>query len=829
MHTNLNIKKMTIHINSNINISNLLFVGFIFFSINALSQTNSTQRTYEIWDDSPAHNRGSVFSIIKADGYPFDRDWEAESYPIGNGYMGANIFGRTDTERIQITEKTLANEGLYGFGGLTSFSETFLEFNHKKVENYKRSLSLNEAILYVSYESSGVQYTREYLANYPDNIIAIKLSANKKGKISFNLRSEIPYLKGPEEKNAKTGKTFAENDLITHSGNIAHFNVNYESQIKVINQGGKVIAKNAAGKSEIIVSNANAVVLFIATGTNYKLSEKIFLEETNSKKLDVTVFPHEKVSKLIKSAADKGFDVIKENHLKDYQKLFSRVNLMISSEQSKETTKTILEQYKNGISNTYLEELLFHYGRYLLISSSRAGTLPSGLQGVWSQYEVTPWTGGYWHNINVQMNYWGAFNANLAETFIPYLEYFKAYQPKAAILATDHIKWSNPSALDAKDEDNGWAIGTGATAYRISNPGGHSGPGTGGFTTKLLWDYYDFTRDTSYLLETAYPALLGMSKFLSKTLKNSDSGILLVEPSSSPEQSHNGQFYNTKGTTFDQAFVWETYNDLLKSAKILNKNDGFLNTVSNQITKLDPILIGKSGQVKEYREENEYGEIGDKMHRHTSQLCALYPGTLINSSNPKWIDGVSKALDLRLDDNYTIPQDEIYGAYTEWALAHRMNLRARTKEAEKAGIMYSRLIKEFTVSNLWTICGPFQIDGNLGAMAGVVEMLLQSHEDYIELLPALPKAWNKGEFKGLVARGNFEIATKWENSIYSSLEILSNSGGICSLKLPYLANLQIKDSAGNLISFTKESQDKINFETKKTTRYYLSFGSKIEK
>jgi alpha-L-fucosidase 2 len=814
------------HINSNIN---SLFVGLIFLSLNALSQTNATNRSYEIWDDSPAQNRGNDFTIVKADGYPFDQDWESESYPIGNGYMGANIFGRTDTERIQITEKTLANEGLYGFGGLTSFSETYLEFNHKNVKNYKRSLSLNDAILYVNYESNGVQYKREYLANYPDNVIAIRLSADKKGKISFNLRPEIPYLKNPEEKNAKSGKTFAENDLITLSGNIPHFNVNYEGQIKVINEGGKRIAKNAAGKSEIAILNANSVVLLIATGTNYKLSDKIFLEETDNKKLDVTVFPHDNVSNLIKSATDKGFEVLKESHLKDYQKLFSRVNLILSPEKPKEATKTILQNYKNGNYNTYLEELMFHYGRYLLIASSRAGTLPSGLQGVWSQYAVTPWTGGYWHNINVQMNYWGAFNANLAETFVPYLEYFKAYQPKASLLATGHIKWSNPKELDLKNDDNGWAIGTGATAYRISNPGGHSGPGTGGFTTKLLWDYYDFTRDTSYLLETGYPALMGMSKFLSKTLKYSDYGILLVEPSSSPEQSHKGQFYNTKGTTFDQAFVWETYNDLLKAAKMLNKKDDFLKKVSDQIIRLDPILIGTSGQVKEYREEKEYGEIGDKMHRHTSQLCALYPGTLINSSKPKWIDGVSKSLDLRLDDNYIIPDGEIYGAYTEWALAHRMNLRARTKEAEKARIMYSRLLKEFTAPNLWTICGPFQIDGNLGAMAGVVEMLLQSHEDFIELLPSLPKAWNKGEFKGLVARGNFEIATRWENSTFSSLEIRSNSGGSCILKLPNTTNLKIKDGAGNIISFIKEGQDKINFETRKATLYYISLHSMIEK
>lgn len=789
----------------------LIIIGLILFCSNVFGQKVATNRIYEVWDNQPAPNRGSDYKNIQAGGYPFDADWESYSYPIGNGYMGANIFGRTDRERIQITEKTLANEGLYNLGGLTNFAEIFLDFNHQNPKNYKRSLNLNEAIMHVSYQQDKVEYSREYLANYPENVIAIKLSSNKKGKISFTLSAENPYIKGPNEKNARTGKAVANNDLITLSGNIAHFNVNYECQVKVVNQGGKLIAENNNGNAQIKISNADSVVLLITTGTNYNLSEKIFLQDTNNLKLDANLFPHEKVSKSIKIATVLGYKKLKENHLKDYQNLFSRVTLKLSPNIPPVTTAQLIENYKSDASNVYLEELMFHFGRYLLISSSRKGTLPCGLQGVWSQYEVTPWTGGYWHNINVQMNYWGAFNTNLTETFIPYLEYFKAYQPKAELLATRYIEKYNPQKLAKGNESNGWTIGTGAGAYKISAPGSHSGPGTGGFTSKLFWDYFDFTRDTIFLRETGYPAILGMSTFLSKTLKPFENGLLLVEPSASPEQKQNGKDYTTKGTTFDQGFVWETYHDLLKSAKAIGSNDRFLDTLRNQIDKLDPIQIGTSGQVKEFREEHEYGEFGEKLHRHVSHLCPLYPGTLINSKKPEWIQGVIVALDNRGNNT------------TGWAMAHRMNLRARTKEAEKAHEVYSKFLKERTLPNLWTVHPPFQIDGNLGTMAGVAEMLIQSHEDYIEPLPALPSVWKNGEYNGLVARGNFEVAAKWENGKANYFKIIARNGGNCIFKYKNITGAKITNGSGKRVSYNIKADDMIEFNTVKSAEYFITF------
>jgi len=792
------------------------FMFFVFLCSTILAHGGSENRIYEVWDDQPAPNRGKDYSRIQARGYPADPDWEAHSYPIGNGYMGANIFGRTDVERVQITDKTLTNGAPYGSGGMTNFAEVFLEFDHYTVNNYKRSLNLNEGISRVNYEHKGVRYTREYFASYPNNVIAIKLSASEKAKISFTLSAVVPYLRSDNAyseriKLAKYATTRAHENSIIFSGTVPSFSLNYEGQIKIINEGGKLIANNENGSKEIRIIDANSAIILIATGTNYKLSDAIFLTDSTQQKLNPDVFPHKEVTKTIENASNLGYEKLKESHLTDYQNLFSRVKLELSPAVPHVPTKTLVENYKQDASDVYLEELMFHFGRYLLIASSREGTLPSGLQGVWSQYHVTPWSGGYWHNINVQMNYWGAFNANLSETFVAYEEYFNAYLPKAYENGREYIKKWHPDVLSNKDKGNGWCIGTGANAYSIGSPGGHSGPGTGGFTTKLLWDRFEFTQDTTFLRETAYPALLGMSTFLSRTLVPSKDGVLLVDRSASPEQRHDGVHYMTQGTTFDQGFVWETYNDLLKSAKILKINDPFLETVSDQINKLDPILIGESGQIKEYREEEKYGDIGDPKHRHISHLCAIYPGTLINSGKPDWVKAASQTLDYRGNNT------------TGWAMAHRMNVRARTNEAEEAHEVYSKFLRERTLPNLWTVHPPFQIDGNLGTMAGVAEMLLQSHEGYIELLPALPKAWETGSFDGLVARGNFEISLNWEKRKISALKVISKSGGKCSIKHSNIEGAQIEDSTGKRISYNIKGENIIEFSTIKSGEYIITF------
>ncbi len=779
----------------------------------------ANDRTYELWENAPAPNRGGDFDQVVARGYPFDADWERWSYPIGNGYIGANVFGRTDTERIQVTDKTFHISGLYGrdHGGLTNFLELYLDFDHADVSDYRRALNLNDAIAEVSYKHSGTRFDREYFVSYPDKVVVIRLAADKPGALSFRVRPEVPYVNAQQPQDARTAKVVVDGSLITLSGRQAYFPINYEAQVKVLHEGGRL----TNGENSIQVHDADRVVLLVATGTNFRQGPHIFLNP-REEKLDPDLLPHEQVATTIRQAVDKGYEALRENHLADYRNLFGRVRVNLNAEPTDLPTSALLDAYKQGDRATWLEELLFQYGRYLLIASSRETSLPANLQGTWSQYEMSPWTGGYWHNINVQMNYWGAFNANLAETFEAYIDYFNAYLPQARIYARDLVRQRDPE-LVTEEGDHGWVLGTGASTYNIMPPGGHSGPGTGGFTAKLLVDYYSFTKDREFLEEVAYPALLSLSRLYSSILVP-HGDLLLVEPSASPEQHitlsqyergvpgemHGNGYYVTAGTTFDQGFVWKTFNDTLMLARLLGKEDPFLQTIAEQKKRLDPILIGSSGQIKEYREEDAYSEIGDPHHRHISHLCPVFPGTLVNAYTPEWRAAASRTLDLRGD-----------GLTTGWGMAHRMNVRARLQEAEQAHYWLQQMLRHRTMENLWTTHPPFQIDGNFGVMAGVAEMLLQSHTDWIEPLPALPEAWApSGMFEGLVARGNFVVDASWQDGRANRFVVTARHGGECRMRYPGIEHAQVRDAKGNAVTVQKMDGG-IRFNTTKGKRYTI--------
>lgn len=772
-----------------------------------------SSKNYTLWYDKPAPvlpitNLDSLNAKTLVEATPLDPAWENWSLPIGNGYMGASLFGRTVTERVQLTENSVAAKSLYGGVGLTNFAELHLDFNHKTPQKYSRSLRLKDAVSTVKYEQDGVIYEREYIASFPDKVLVIRLSASKKGKLSFTLRPEIPYKKpfGPASKNnGRLGRVSAQNDLITLSGKLEQLNILFEGQFRVIPAGGTLNAYTDAegDNGKIVVTGADAALILVAVGTNYKLDSSIFDEHTNAKKLADTTSPHPKVTAIMKKASAKTYAELLAAHKKDYTTLFSRATVDFGAKESPLTTDALLKNYKEGVIDPYLEELYFQYGRYLLICSSRPGTLPPNLQGIWSQYDITPWTGGYWHNINIQMNYWPVFTTNLTELFQSFADYNLAYRRAATKGATDYIRRSNPGKLLTGEGENGWTIGTGASAYNISTPGVHSGPGTGTMTTKLFWDYYAFTGDKKILKDITYPAMLGMSKFLAKVVVDT-AGVLLTYPSYSPEQRWQKvkEHYKTMGSAFDQQMIYENHQDVLKAAKQLGDNDPFLSVIQAQLPKLDPVQVGWSGQIKEYREENYYGEIGDPHHRHTSQLVGLYPGTLINSTTPAWLDAAKESLNGRGDKA------------TGWGMAFKLNLWARIKDGERSYALYRTLLQKGTLDNLWDTHPPFQIDGNFGGTAGVAEMLLQSHEGFIDLLPALPPQWKTGFYSGLLARGNFEVSAQWADGQVQKFTIKSNAGGICKLRYPDIQQATVKNAASNNVAIASKKRDFIEFDTK---------------
>ena len=739
-----------------------------------------------------------------------DAGWEKWSLPLGNSHFGVSLFGRTLKDRVQITENSVANPLFWGghwkngSGGTRTFGDLIFDFGHEETEKYRRYLSLDDATSGVSYEHDGVKYEREYFVSYLDNVLAIRLTASKKEKLSFTLTPLISFCRNycikEDDGGGRSGEVFSEGKDLVMRGVSFYYNIKYEGRMRVVHNGGTM--ENADGA--IYVHEADSAEIYFTCGTNYKLESRVFTEKDPKKKLAPYADPTEKVKETIENAVSKGYDALKRAHIADYKALFDRVSVSFGGEYDGTPTNELLKAYKNGEESRYLEELLYQYGRYLLIASSRDGGYPANLQGTWTAYDSSPWGADYHHNINVQMNYWPAQIANLAECFNIYAEYAKAYMPVARENADQYILQNYPDKYEGEGK-NGWTIGTAATLYKITAPGGHSGPGTGGFTSLLFWDHYEFTKDADYLKEVAYPYLLEMARFLLKVLVEKD-GKLLAGISASPEQlDKDGKYYITQGCAFDQQMIYENFDRTIKAAKILGisaREEPLLNEIQKALPLLDPVIIGADGQIKEFREEEHYSDIGEYHHRHISHLVALYPGTLINKRTPEWIEGSKITLHLRSDES------------TGWATAHRLCLWARTGDGNRAHRLYRSIIKNNMLPNLWDTHPPFQIDGNFGATAGVSEMLLQSAAGYIDVLPSLPDVWSNGEFHGLCARGNFTVDCEWKNKKPYHIRLISRAGGLCRMRFDGATQAIVDDKEygidGDIISFSTVKGEVVN-------------------
>ncbi|MCO8120907.1 glycoside hydrolase family 95 protein [Stieleria sp. TO1_6] len=643
---------------------------------------DTPDKAMRLWYDAPAPDS--------------DDGWVNCSIPMGNGYMGVNVFGGMETERIQITENSLYDStegrGLHR-GGLNNFAEVYLDFGHNNGLNYERELNLNEGVSHVKYKYDSVTYSREYFTSYPDKVMVIRLSASTAGALSFTLRPTIPFLG-----DGKSGSVVANGDTVTLSGVMSYFGVKYEGQFKVIPEGGSMKSANRPSRGTITVSDANSAVILIAVGTNYQLAPEIFLTTENSEKLASFPDPHAKVSRYLAAASAKSYDELRASHQADYTALYDRVSLDLGAAEPAIPTDELVDAYPNGSSSRYLEELAFQFGRYMLICSSRKGTLPPHLQGIWNVYKDPPWASQYLADTNIQMAFAPAFSANLPELFESYVDYFNSFVARQRLYANQYIKQFNPSQLDPNG-DNGWSGPFWTNPYNVPPKSAVAGFGTGSWLAQMFWDYYDYTRDESLLADTVYPVIYDQANFVSRFVKDVD-GVLLAKPSSSPEQKHR----DTVGTTFDQQMFYENHHNTLTAAKILGRSDSRLAIYENQLPLLDPIQVGKSGQIKEFRQEEYYGEIGDPTHRHTSMLLGLYPGQLINDTTPAWLDAAKISLTLRTRKSPI-----------GWSRAERISMWARLHDGEEAYTYYKDLLERNYLHNLFNDHrgGPlFQADAN---------------------------------------------------------------------------------------------------------------------
>jgi hypothetical protein len=742
------------------------------------------------------------YKLIYDQPAPHDADgWKTRSLPIGNGYFGVSVFGGLGNELWQFTDKSLfiqrAEKGGWNWLNLTPMCELQLDFGHaaEAVSQYSQELDLNRAVTTVAYEVGDVRYQRESFASYPDRVFVSRLSASSPGKLSFRLKGVNPY---PGE--YRTGSVSADATRMVLRGKTLPYHTEYEVRVQLKLEGGS----SSTEGDDIVVENADEVMVIVTLATNYRLDPQVYNTDELSEKLAGFSIPVEMLDAKMQHAASSSWEDLLAAHLNDYQPLFNASKLDLGGSISTMTTDKLKRGGHPASDQRYFEELSYQYGRYLLIASSRKGTLPANLVGTWNGLEFASWTGGFWANINVQMNYWPAFVTGLETTFSPYYELFATMFEKNQVMAAETLSlWDRPVVND------GWTVGTGNTPYLVAPLGWHSGYGNGPFLLIEMWNWYQFTQDEA-VLEKVWPFLIASSRFAANAVSEHD-GLWLFDKSWSPEQKFRDDeagkgYISFRGTAYDQQMLYENYSMTLEAAEILGKTDPILETIKKQLPYLDPVIIGESGQVKEYRQESSYGEFGDPGHRHISHMVGLYPGSLINQKE-EWEEAAKVSLNLRGDRS------------TGWGLAHRLNCWARLKDGNRAYSIYASTIASRSFDNLWNAHpGVFQIDGNSGRTAGLAEMLIQSHEGYINVLPAMPDAWPEGSFDGLWARGAFRLSATWEASsnlspIVSDVKIVSEKGRPCRLFSRWIKDWEIREASSGALVPTENTNGIVSFPT----------------